>query len=1564
MARPNPPPGQQQQQPVSFKTIPGRHRTQKWQQAKTYNYDGDDWGGFDPYDEYAGYEDEQPAPPMPSHVHRQNSFDTGDEKRQFSGASTLPPVVEQEDQRQRGRNFTNPDFAPPPLNTRASPAPPVHREVQTAGTANSPRAPAHNTVIAPPVASGSRNMDKPLPFIRPSEIYKRMAEEKERERQSMDSSRPSMDSIQRDALAPGSTSPPVGGGLGVPRNTDTPASSIDRRPSLGPVMEHAETYEEDTQHEQSPLGLAQPQRPGAARTESVPQDLGHEPEYQPLSTLPVTNSFGEPTEKQTSPVLPPVSRVSGFGSDFLHGVTSKLAESDEPEREPQATPVSPQQSRFQSTIERVMNAPVLNTGATPHPPALNTGSSSTTARSPASNLQHTPSTGFRSVVNTAFDFDTKMSQDTPPSRDNSESDDHGASGTISRSDTTATDTTAGISPIMSRVPFAAAEEASPLTQMTAPRPRPLSGFEQPSPSPGLSTPHRIPRKPSPSHSRNVSVETAHASPSVVQPGYRRSLDPPSHDNSPARTPGLEDSSSRRVSQAMAAEVETPMVEDGARTAEAPDVADQAAEVPMPHLEPVNDEPAAPAPHHASGKAFPHIDLPTTGRARSGTDYSVREADLAHSVNASPDKASFSPPVAEASAATQQLFLQTHSSAASPVTPRPVSPGIARVGTDGSQRPESPGKVGRVREIAENYNNLDDASRRNSVVSSKSSWSQFRANGSEENLALKKRGTGGSGSLLAAEPEPERELERERREEGADEDLFPQYEQSRERSLSVSRPAPLESQPSFRPHLPGEWVSYAPTPAGEQPPAMADEGEVGGDVGEKREGSALLTPRGEQPPAAPAPATAQEEEPVDFTPTRRPTQHRQFDSPSQQHAAHPDPAATADEEEEPIDFTPTSRTIQHRSTDSSSEEQQQHPAVSALNQVKDAGAALGASLTAMTGLNSHARDFGSSGPDSEVKQPELATAAKAAYGAVERFLKPERPELRRDESAATDVSVVSVESAPPTPPAKDAPLFGPEAPLYGPQPPPPGVDGNANQSRPVSNYFGGERGSTDVNGSRPASNYFGATVSPLKTNKVAERDYAMPAEEETQSRPAFLPHLSTDTGAGDTESDRLRKEIVRSLDSEKRADIKRQSILEDAERTQDALDAPDNERKVAAGLRPEPAAEVKDAEKSKSLPMMLDQRFSFEKRGQGQHVLSPGLGGPPPVIAEPETEPQSPEVKPEAPYERPKSKQLHVMNADEEDDEEQDDEEEVVATHRRQQSQRSLVSPISAISRDDEDLSQLSETWGEHGFQHRAPSPMVDEYDRDAERARQASVDTESTRLPSYYQSDTAAGIHVPSVDAPPPQIPEKDNTIVSSSPLTPSGSTAAAKRSSAPGQRVPPFREILAIKATSERIQAYNETRQTFAEMDTGLNDWLKGMMERHPELANSSLTPVKSNALTTSGTFRHRHSPSLLKFGKQFGSVSGPSSSPALGDPADGERKGSLDDVTALPMTPSRDASGGPKMVDREKMQQKGKEFIKSAGMFGGKAQAGAKGFFQRGKTRFGGRRESGGGAGGDAKV
>ncbi|KAK5679269.1 hypothetical protein LTS10_008084 [Elasticomyces elasticus] len=1573
MARPGPGAGPPGQPPVSFKLVPGRQRTQKWQQAKAVDYGGDD---YDFYDEYA--DEPAPAPPMPPYAQqrpqRQNSFDAGDDgtRRQGSGqyerrgspvvgrpsgdyARGPPPGSRGSNDSYAGRrNFTNPEQVPLPLKTN-SPSPvrtpaPVGgstqfppRKSSVGSVGSSIRSPAGDSASTPPVPA-AKTLDKPLPFIRPSDIYRRMQDERERESASPIAGRDSMDSTSRVAADTGSPPASSAGGMGGLRDNPAFSSASDRRPSLDPVAERREV--EATRHmpaATSPTFATQsssrPGMSGFAAPSPAQADMQQQPQYTPLSSLPppsnINNGQTSSAARQASPVLPPVTRFSGFGSDFMSSNNALTP----------TTSLGSGDGHVQSTILRVLGAPIVSTdgaadtaASTLYSPVHASASPFNAAQQPqqVSDLQHQPSTastGFRSVVHTAFDHESSSQA--------------GSDGLMSRSNTTST---AGISPIMSQVSSSQLSRDPPPPIMEETQRTPTQSRQASGDYPVAQQPNMIARKPSPSrnttpsHSRNVSSELA-----SVQPGYRRSLDPPSNGSSPARTAGMEDS---RVDKRLSA----PLVADMGH-AETPGVLDQAAEVPEAHLEPIetpavernNLEPVLTGT--TTGKRSMNVSperapySPAVARPRSThstnasperssyspaiarpLDYSSREADIAHVANSSsPDKASYSPAVADAENATQQHFLRTHNSSlaspGSPVSPsgfsRPVSPGIAAqsqglgiarattpagMAAGGSGR-ESPATKGRVREIAEKYSSLDDASRRNSgasVVSHKSSWSRF--GGSEENLALKRKGTGSSASLLAGDGAGE---------ESENDDLA----RSRDPPMQVGGlgvPAGLSTRPgtesamSFRPHLPGEWVSFAGTPASEHPPALARSEH---DDRAKRDGlsSPLTTPRASQI------AAQEDEEPVDLTPTRRDTRgfEREYKPlPLHPHSNNAVPAQPEDSDNESVDFSPTTKKTQLEGRDLSKD----HISSAMTQQVKDIGSALGASLMSIGGLATTARDFGSKEPAPAVKQPEME--AKVPYGYVSSLTRPVVPREESEMSIMTEAPVSVASEAPPTPPAKDRQE----------------VESRDEDRLAPSNNGGG----------RPISSYFSGAVPPLRMGGHSRDGSAEP--EQRQERPTVLPTMSTDTGAEDMESDRLRKEIVRSLEPAKREQMKRESIMEvqddDVARTQDALDAPVNARRIEHGEKALPAVEATPSTpRGKALPMMLDQRFSWENRTPEQQTL----GSPPRIL-----EPPAPEVAPEAPYERPHSRNLHIMNANVSDSESEEEQQPKMSEiHRAPTETLPVAAPsgsmglsplVSPITKSQEDLTTMHEHTQDGRLRDLSPSPVQD----DGAALRQESTASSSeARIPSYYQK----GGDVPDYlgMTPSTSTAERQPDVTVAPPMD-SPTTAAAKRTSQ--SRVPPFREILAIKSSPDRIKTYDETRQTFAEMDTGLQSWLSAMMAQHPEHADTlNSTPSFPGGLrATSGTFKHRHSPSIIKFTKQFANASGSTSTPS--DAA--IRKASVgmggEGYDAAPKTPSKSHTGlqSEVSIDVEKYQQKGKEIMKSVG-------GGAKGLFQRGKSRFG---------------
>jgi hypothetical protein len=197
-------------QPVSYKTNLNRAKTRKWVEAKKNAYDGDDWGDYDEYDEYGV--DTPPQQPEPSAAQpsrsftdpyrqaplpkpRKNSFDAGEEHRAFSASIPTPHTYA-------------------PSQPHIQPPPPIQTQFPPAQSTTSPNSqfPPRKSSIGQhdfsPVATSPRgrtgsSSDKPLPFIRPADIYKRVEEERVRERASLDSSRPSLDSLSHD----GPTSP-------------------------------------------------------------------------------------------------------------------------------------------------------------------------------------------------------------------------------------------------------------------------------------------------------------------------------------------------------------------------------------------------------------------------------------------------------------------------------------------------------------------------------------------------------------------------------------------------------------------------------------------------------------------------------------------------------------------------------------------------------------------------------------------------------------------------------------------------------------------------------------------------------------------------------------------------------------------------------------------------------------------------------------------------------------------------------------------------------------------------------------------------------------------------------------------------------------------------------------------------------------------------------------------------------------------------------------------------------------------------------------------------------------
>lgn len=141
------------------------------------------------------------------------------------------------------------------------------------------------------------------------------------------------------------------------------------------------------------------------------------------------------------------------------------------------------------------------------------------------------------------------------------------------------------------------------------------------------------------------------------------------------------------------------------------------------------------------------------------------------------------------------------------------------------------------------------------------------------------------------------------------------------------------------------------------------------------------------------------------------------------------------------------------------------------------------------------------------------------------------------------------------------------------------------------------------------------------------------------------------------------------------------------------------------------------------------------------------------------------------------------------------------------------------------------------------------------------------------------------------------------------------------------FREIITMTSPDERIRAFDRTRDQFAALNTGLNHWIEFTVHDHPEYADLT----QSSQSLSAGL--PRSSPTSRKFPKLA----------SLGNLA------SRDESIPTSAGHNRRPSGHiGTIVNRQNVEQRGKEFLHTAGAFSGKAGEAAKGLFAKGRSKF----------------
>ncbi|KAI1455461.1 hypothetical protein F4805DRAFT_435612 [Annulohypoxylon moriforme] len=193
-------------------------------------------------------------------------------------------------------------------------------------------------------------------------------------------------------------------------------------------------------------------------------------------------------------------------------------------------------------------------------------------------------------------------------------------------------------------------------------------------------------------------------------------------------------------------------------------------------------------------------------------------------------------------------------------------------------------------------------------------------------------------------------------------------------------------------------------------------------------------------------------------------------------------------------------------------------------------------------------------------------------------------------------------------------------------------------------------------------------------------------------------------------------------------------------------------------------------------------------------------------------------------------------------------------------------------------------------------------------------------------------LHAPSVE----QHPALSNPIElapTTSPTIPSAPTAQAASNS----KVMAFRDILNLVSIEQRIEKFDETRNQFYSMDSGLSNWLS-YMQGQPELgagiAQLGKQPVSQGQASPSGV----QPPTQQPYYQQYLNASNPGAPPAQTGRVP---SGGLQHMfTGQPIS-----SFGP---SGKEVGAKSKELLQAAGAFGNKGVKSGMKLFNKGKNKL----------------
>ncbi|EAW09330.1 uncharacterized protein ACLA_035330 [Aspergillus clavatus NRRL 1] len=388
-------------------------------------------------------------------------------------------------------------------------------------------------------------------------------------------------------------------------------------------------------------------------------------------------------------------------------------------------------------------------------------------------------------------------------------------------------------------------------------------------------------------------------------------------------------------------------------------------------------------------------------------------------------------------------------------------------------------------------------------------------------------------------------------------------------------------------------------------------------------------------------------------------------------------------------------------------------------------------------------------------------------------------------------------------------------------------------------------------------------------------------------PVIIPSISTENSPQDTESDRLRKEIIRSLSRENTPGAEPQQQDE--------------------GFRPQATRQDTEISQQDSLiPSEYERYWSEQAESSPQELRPPVPGYSHAENTSQDLYASSPMIAPApAPAaqldSQPKLKRRFSWETSSSGDE-------VPAVDLQSISPSAVPVPGQFPPAHDSTTELASAT---------VPDAQAVVLDRDQPVDHQLTPEKPKlTIVPPAAMDDSSIAF-----DGHLPEVADRQSTEVPRSPA------AILKVSPSVEPTLLGFRDILGIKSSDERVRAFDRTRDQFATIDTGLQNWLQIVVRAHPEHMDVVEQSTKASSSGPKAAVTNRKFPKLSSLGHFVSHQEGPPSG------------------SGHVRRPSAPLGS---IMNKQQVEQRGKDLLHTAGALGGRAGEAAKGLFAKGRNKL----------------